>query len=32
MKSFNKHIKLKDLNIKNAGFSVPKNYFDSLET
>lgn len=27
-----KHIKLKDLNIKSAGFSVPYSYFDNIET
>jgi len=32
MSTSKKHIKLKDLNIKNTGFSVPDYYFDSLET
>jgi len=27
-----KHIKLKDLNIKSAGFKVPYYYFDNIET
>ncbi len=32
MSTSKKHIKLKDLNIKNTGFGVPDYYFDSLET
>jgi len=32
MSTSKKHIKLKNLDIKNPGFSVPDYYFDSLET
>lgn len=32
MKPIKKHIKLKDLNLKNNGFITPINYFNSLET
>lgn len=31
MKHLKKHIKLKDLNLKNAGFIVPNSYFKSVE-
>ncbi len=32
MKPIKKHIKLTDLNLKNAGFTVPDGYFESIES
>lgn len=32
MKPIKKHIKLEDLNLKNAGFVVPNSYFESVES
>ena len=31
MKPINKHIDLESLNYKNTGFSIPQNYFESIE-